>query len=420
MWKLTCVIAVGVLAGSACHNNPNYCEGAPDNNCQERPDAAVSCGGDEECAAPTPVCDLAGSRVCVECTPEQSGQCTGDRPVCGADHVCRGCAAHAECPSAVCVPEGACAVEAQVAYVDPGGTDNTACTAAAPCTSIAKALATGRPYLKLHGATDEAVVIDNRSVTILGDPDAILSRTTPGIVLEIRGASRVEIHDLVISGGTGTGGIGISIPAGGAPFVTLVRATVRNNAGGGVVAAAGTLVARRSMFLANGGGGISLTNTEFDLENNVIARNGGLFTEFGGVVVSQISTGSRRLEFNTITQNDGMTGATTGVVCSLIGQPITFSSNIIYANRALGGGAQVGGSNCAWTYSDIGPGSLGGLGNLDIDPRFVAPMLDDYHLGAGSPVIDRADPAATLSIDLDGEARPQGAGRDIGADERAP
>lgn len=422
MWKIAYAMAVVVLVASACRRNPNYCAGAPDNNCNARPDSPVACSGNDECAAPTPICDLAGagSRSCVECTPEQSGLCAGVTPVCGDERACRGCAAHTECASAACAPDGSCADEAQVAYVDPEGTDNAECTAAAPCTRIAQALATSRPYLKLRGTTDEGVVIEERDVTFLADPGARLTRTINGIVLEIRGASRVGIFDLEISGGSGPGGIGIAMPAGGAAVVTLVRAVVRDNTGGGVVAGAGTLVARRSLFLGNTGGGISLASTEFDLENNVIARNGGLSTLFGGVLVSQIAAGRRRLEFNTITENGGMTGATTGVLCSVVGQPITFSNNIIYANQALGGGAQVGGTNCAWTYSNIGPGSLGGTGNLDVDPRFVNVMQNDFHIGPGSLVIDRADPAATVGIDFDGELRPLGDGRDIGADERAP
>ena len=41
----------------------------------------------------------------------------------------------------------------------------------------------------------------------------------------------------------------------------------------------------------------------------------------------------------------------------------------------------------------------------------------DYHLASGSPCIDAGDPASTLDHDVAGQARPQGSGPDIGADE---
>jgi hypothetical protein len=55
-----------------------------------------------------------------------------------------------------------------------------------------------------------------------------------------------------------------------------------------------------------------------------------------------------------------------------------------------------------------------------MDPRFVNAAGGDFHLMTGSPAIDAADPAATLSTDYDGTARPQGAGRDLGAFEYKP
>jgi hypothetical protein len=60
---------------------------------------------------------------------------------------------------------------------------------------------------------------------------------------------------------------------------------------------------------------------------------------------------------------------------------------------------------------------VAGTGNLSSDPLFVDPVHNNFHLQLASPARDAADPAATLAVDLDGDARPQGAGRDMGADE---
>ena len=64
-------------------------------------------------------------------------------------------------------------------------------------------------------------------------------------------------------------------------------------------------------------------------------------------------------------------------------------------------------------YSDVQGGWLG-QGNLDADPLFRGG--GDYHLTIGSPCIDTGTDAGVYS-DLDGDARPQGAGFDMGADE---
>jgi hypothetical protein len=58
-----------------------------------------------------------------------------------------------------------------------------------------------------------------------------------------------------------------------------------------------------------------------------------------------------------------------------------------------------------------------GTGNIVSDPQFTAPAQNNFHLQVASPLRDAADPAATLADDIDGEARPQGSGRDVGADE---
>ncbi|NIN34936.1 MAG: hypothetical protein GTO60_07485, partial [Gammaproteobacteria bacterium] len=71
-----------------------------------------------------------------------------------------------------------------------------------------------------------------------------------------------------------------------------------------------------------------------------------------------------------------------------------------------------------WTERSIGhlAGHLTGQGNISSDPLLAA---DGFHLTLGSPCINAADPnvSSTIETDIDGQARVQFGGSDIGADE---
>ena len=361
---------VFLAAGCNWKKNPYYCPGAPDNNCTE--DAAPgshACTNSAQCLAPTGICDLQ-SKLCVECTTTQASACSGTRPVCGADDGCRGCLSHAECPgSGACLPDGSCAIAADVAYIAPGpaGTDNAMCSKESPCTTVAKALATGRRYLKLQGTTDEAVTIKDQVVIVLAEPGAMLTRTSNGNILVIDGTSDVQISDLAINGASGTGA-GISLPSGGSQSLTLRRVTMSGNNGtnGAITASGGTvniyqstiasnsgmngaITAAGSVFniyqstiTGNSGGGVSLSATSFDLENNIIAKNGSVVTAYGGVLINQLGSGAHTLEFNTIAQNGANTRFTTNMTYQLMIQPISSKNNIVYNNTDI----QINGTNC--------------------------------------------------------------------------
>lgn len=391
----------------ACEQwQPNYCPTAPHHNCLELggpPDP--SCARDQDCFGATAVCDVNDSMTCVQCTNSKQAACTGTTPVCSAEHICRGCTAHAQCASNACLPDGSCGDENRVAYVDPTGTDiittGNICTKRTPCRTVVTALATNRPYVKFHGTTDEDVVISNgRVVTFLADPDAKLTRTRGnGAILTVRDSgTSLSVYDLSISDAPNSpSGIGCVIPtASGAPSLKLARVKVMHNPGGG----------------------ISISGAQFSITNSIIAANGSGISALGGVQINNITVGGTHvIDFNTITANFGPATIHTGVACSTVIPPLTFSNNIIYANIVSGGGAQVGGDvNCSTSYSDIGPGAVIGQGNINQNPLFVS-LLQNFHLMATSPARDAADPAAKIADDIDGDARPQGPRRDMGADE---
>ncbi|HEX4352737.1 MAG TPA: choice-of-anchor Q domain-containing protein [Polyangiales bacterium] len=251
----------------------------------------------------------------------------------------------------------------------------------------------------------------------------MLTESSAGVILTIMGTSQVDVFDLSITGALGTAGVGVSMPLGNTATVALNQVTVSGGGGIGVAADGGTLTASRSTVAHNSGGGVSLSGAAFALTNNMIVNNGGNSSALGGVDIESITTtATHQLAFNTITANQGPNNVDTGVLCgSVVTVPIALDSDIIYGNLVGGSAVQFGGNaNCTATYSDIGPDGTGSGTNINADPGFVNATQGNYHLAAGSPCIDAADPAATLTIDIDGDTRPQGSGFDIGADEYKP
>jgi hypothetical protein len=360
--------------------------------------------------------------------------------------MCRACRAHTECPgSDTCLPDGSCADPGQVAYVKPpalGGTDNPNCTLAMPCTKVASAIQTGRPYVKLAGTNDEGgtLSIDSRNVTLLAERDAKLVRTSNGLHVEVRGTSQVEIYDLEISGASGAQGIGISMPAGNTAKLTLQRAKILNNAGDGISATGGTLAVSQSTISGNIGVGISATGgtlavsqstisgnihggisirwvDAFDITNCFIVRNGNSTTAvIGGAHLTTSSTSGKvsTFAFNTIADNQARESSyqSGGISCDI--DEFRVMDNIIARNlinndpnRHISNATGL----CGYSTSRIVT-EVSGL-------NFVSPDHPpyDYHIQRGSSAIDQATTPSTLAVDFDGDPRPQGDARDQGADE---
>jgi hypothetical protein len=395
-------------AAPVCDTATNRCEGcAVDPDCSPFGDAprcwaeegtCVACLGPDDCSGAAPLCD---ANRCVECA--SSGDCGGARPVCGDDKACRGCLADAECASDVCDEEGgACFDEATVLYVSTTGQPDSACTRAEPCATFARALQlvseTRRVIKAAPGTYTEQIVVEGVAATVLADGVTVQPPAANQTVVEVAAGADVTIEGLTVTGAAGAGNT-----------VALTCTASR-------------LHLRRSTVIANtGGGGVSISGCEFSLVNNVIALNGNLTSPFGGVQISNVATeGLHEFSFNTVTGNGGGTNAITGVVCAVINVSLTFSNNIAYGNLVSGSGTQVGGdAQCSWIYSDIGPDTVPGTGNINEDPAFLDPENRDFHLQPTSPARDAAEPAATLTRDIDGDARPLGERSDMGADEVA-
>ncbi len=421
--RFLCAVALSWILASATgcrEDNPYYCDDRAYDNCVNRP-GEFPCSEKADCAeqAGKPACselnEGTGTGICVQCTVADSAACAGVTPICGADATCKGCGKHGDCASAVCLADGSCAAEATVAYVSPTGTDNDQCGKSTPCTKVAKAIATSRPYVKFSETTDEAISLENKNVTFVAEPGAKLTRTNNGILLEVKGSSQLEIFDLELTGASGPSGIGISLPVGNTARLSLQRAKVTNNNGGGIVINGGVLTISQSTISGNAGGGISISSATFDITNNFIYRNGNSTgTTIGGVSFAVAAAGSNRFEFNTIVDNEisASTTSSGGVLCDI---PGFAASNNIIARNFVNRMSAAANANTLGQCTHPSSKMVADLGEL----KFLAPDMPpfNYRVGAGSSAIDQATTPSPIVVDVDGDARPQGAQKDIGADE---
>jgi hypothetical protein len=425
--------------------DPAFCANHPDDaDCARRAgiDAGM-CDDDEQCMYPTPVCDIERS-MCVSCTGVDVGSCGGTAPVCDDDR-CRACVADAECASQTCLPDGACAAPLDVLYVAPDGSDTATCMPGDHC-SLVRALA-------LIDGTKSTIRLDPARYSLPGAltlPDDLhlvgrgaaidhSAESSGGGVLDLAAGTSISLDYITVQGGDGSAGFGIrcvdaalalrevTIRGNAGPGVVgsgcalaISHAEISGNGGIGITATDGTLALARSRVTGNRGGGVAVTRASYDLENDIIAGNGDAASLFGGVLITQINASADHVfAFNTVARNLAAQGMAAGVLCGVVAAPLAFASSIVVDNAGL----QVDGGNCTWAYSDLAPasppgsGGGAGAGNRSIDPLFVDPAHDNFHLQIASPVRDAADPAATLAVDIDGDARPQGPARDMGADE---
>ncbi len=375
--------------------------------------------GDADCAARDPATATCRSDGrCVACL-DDDGCTQPDADFCDqASGLCRGCLAHDECASEVCnIGQGDCTDPAAVVYVDNvNGADGSACgTQAAPCASLTGAdgglakVAAGRRTVRLRAGQGYAEALDLDAVAvILVGPGAVLQPVSPDrAAIAARNGASVTIDGLQVTGADGvTLGDGVRCSDAGT-VVRIDRATISDNQDVGVEVEAGCdLRMSRTLVLRNGGGGVRTLADTFDLTHSIIAGNGGGASTFGGLRLAPGGTGTRRVEFLTVAGNTAGSGAA-GVQCTTA---LPVGSSIVWGNS---GPAQVA-AMCAATYCDV-QGGAAGTGNIDADPLFVS--VDDLHLTAASPCVDAADPGAAATVDIDGDLRPRGAGRDIGADE---
>jgi hypothetical protein len=451
---LRCSMLIAGLCVVGCREqNDNFCASAPHTNCMNLFDAPIEhCMNDQQCAPN--ICDLSGSKTCVQCTNSRPEACTATTPVCGTDNTCRGCTSHAECSSNVCLADGSCAMESSVAYVAPAPTGGgNACSKLTPCGTLQVAIQTNRPYVKIAAGLfkdSQTTTIDSKTVTILADVGAKLDRDGDGPILMIQSSGAagadVQIFDLEITGATGApGGDGIRLTAnGGIPALRLTRVTIDKNQGIGVTSAGGSLTVlqssfsgndggaitatngslsvSRSTFSTNQGGGISEMNGTFVVVGNVFYNNGANGSSIGGIAITTASNPVNRLEFNSFNLNSTQLGLGPAIQCAA--GTFVAKNNIMSDNRTPAAQPDQFTGPCMHAFSIMRPGTVPTVpaGNSGSDPLFLNPAMGDLHIPPASPARHAADPNSDLtgiaSHDVDGVARVSPA--DIGAYEVNP
>lgn len=249
-----------------------------------------------------------------------------------------------------------------------------------------------------------------------------------------RDGAVIEAHDTrILNGGTGLlvqGGrvslvdslvegsswVGVDVFNGAA---TLERTRVLDNNGAGVsvgtssnVAVFASLDLDASVIAGNTKTGLVINKaTTYDVRNSFIVENGD-GTGPGGFQI--LGSASGTFEFNTVVAN-----LSEPVDCGLRRgsyQPrVHCASGQLIAHSYI----ESGGIDCL--FGTIPSGCTFTNSGQSCDADFVdgdeTTPLRDYHLGPATTCRGSADDTATLATDYDGESRPRGVGREIGADE---
>jgi hypothetical protein len=224
----------------------------------------------------------------------------------------------------------------------------------------------------------------------------------------------------------------ISSSYGGGLYLYFSDATLTDNAvisnsadlGGGVLLDVSHAMLNGNTVIANSadeGGGLLLARSHATLTNNVVADNRA---DTLGSGIYLVVASSSHLSHNTIAHNTGGDGSGINVIDDstvvltdtiLVGQTVGITvaagSTVTLEATLWGSGTWANGAD--WG----GAGTIvTGTHNYWGDPAFVNPDAGDYHIGPGSAAIDSGVDAG-VTVDIDGDSRPIGAGYDLGADE---
>ena len=147
------------------------------------------------------------------------------------------------------------------------------------------------------------------------------------------------------------------------------------------------------------------------LVNNVVARSGNMAFSAYGYNESKIS--SATLLHNTLVGTGSGYGVYGSFAMLYLTNTIVASTTWGITNATPASSTILADHMMFWANTNNG---MEGTNSLSGDPAFVNPAGGDYHLDTGSAAIDTGAPTS-VTIDIDGEPRPDCVFWDIGADE---
>ncbi len=438
----------GVITCSSSTDCEN--EGRP--ICDDEQGICRGCDNSTECELDypeRPYCDeLSG--YCLECLGDE--HCTEEgKQICDEEtSECRGCELHEDCENGLGYCEqmtGVCLDDANVVYVDCEEETLGEGTSESPYNDVqhgVNGVESGfGPYMVVEGDCGPMTIAGIEEIYIYSFNSGRLISSGGDDVVSIEYDSedppgQVLLHGLVFSGAPGHTAHGLSCSAvsGSVPRVIVEDSEITGAGANGVSVAVcelemvnvkvleskeigvsvmnGDLLLYRSTIRDNEGGGVRLNTSRGSLWSNIIATNGSLDADFGGVwFISPLADTS--FWNNTVADNEAA------------GEAVAVKSNsdiTLYNSIFWGGTATLLSNECMPEYSFIGDDSGGGEKETCLvgegDPEFRGGDPFDYRLLNFSPCVDEGlleGAPGEMSLDIEGTERVKGDGIDIGAHE---